>query len=56
VLRESFLGCATVLERLTCRRSRAQVTISATIAFTARWLISRVTAFRALHRDIDLQL
>lgn len=41
---------------LTRRRSRARVTISATIALTARWLVPRVAAFRALHPDVDLQL
>ncbi|WP_087001494.1 transcriptional regulator GcvA [Rhizobium sullae] len=56
VLRDGFDAFAEVIERLTRRRSRAQVTISATIAFTARWLVPRVTAFRALHPNIDLQL
>lgn len=56
VLRDGFDGFAEVLERLTRRRSRAQVTISATLAFTARWLIPRVSSFRALQPDVDLQL
>jgi len=56
VLRDGFDAFADVIERLTRHRRRAQVTISATIAFTARWLVPRVTAFRALHPDIDLQL
>ncbi|HWL68836.1 MAG TPA: LysR substrate-binding domain-containing protein [Geminicoccus sp.] len=56
VLRDGFDAFAEVIERLMRRRSRAQVTISATIAFTAHWLIPRLTAFRTLHPDIDLQL
>jgi LysR family glycine cleavage system transcriptional activator len=56
VLRDGFDAFAETIERLTGRRSRAQVTISATIAFTACWLVPRVAAFRALHPDIDLQL
>jgi len=55
VLRDGFDAFAEVLERLTRRRSRARVAISATLAFTARWLVPRVTAFRALHPHIDLQ-
>jgi len=56
VLRDGFDAFAEVIERLTRRRSRARVTISATIALTARWLVPRVAAFRALHPDVDLQL
>ena len=56
VLRDGFDAFAAVMERLTRRRRRAQVTISATTAFTARWLVPRVAAFRALHPQIDLQL
>ena len=56
VLRDGFDAFAAVMERLTRRRRRAQVAISATIAFTARWLVPRVTAFRTLHPQIDLQL
>ncbi len=56
VLRDGFDAFAAGMERLTRRRSRARVTISATIAFTTRWLVPRVTAFRTLHPQIDLQL
>ena len=55
VLRDGFDAFADVMARLTGRRSRTQVTISATTAFTARWLIPRVAAFCALHPQIDLQ-
>lgn len=56
VLRDGFDAFADVLGRLTRRRNRAQVTISATGAFTARWLVPRVAHFRALHPNIDLQM
>ncbi|KTE07902.1 LysR substrate-binding domain-containing protein [Sphingopyxis sp. H115] len=56
VLRDGFDAFAEAIERLTRRRGRRHVTISATTAFTARWLVPRVNAFRALHPDIDLQL
>lgn len=56
VLRSGFDAFADEMERLTRRSSRHGVTISATIAFTARWLVPRVTAFRTLHPQIDLYL
>lgn len=56
VLRSGFDAFAEAMERLDRRRRRNGVTISATIAFTTRWLVPRVTAFRALHPEIDLQL
>ncbi|SEU08535.1 LysR substrate-binding domain-containing protein [Stigmatella erecta] len=37
-------------------RTRAQVTISATNAFTAKWLVPRVASFREHHPGMDLQL
>lgn len=55
-LRDGFDAFAETIRRLTRRRGRGHVTISATIAFTARWLVPRVSAFRMLHPDIDLQL
>jgi LysR family glycine cleavage system transcriptional activator len=55
VLRDGFDAFAEVMERLN-RSRRAQVTISATNAFTARWLVPRLAVFRAFHPQIDLQL
>src|SRR3546814_4338108 len=37
-------------------RKRAAVTISATTAFTAKWLVPRVSRFQAMHPDVDLRL
>ncbi|MCA6110148.1 LysR substrate-binding domain-containing protein [Bradyrhizobium cenepequi] len=56
VLRNGFDALETVLERLMPKTKRAQVTISATTAFTARLLVPRVSGFQTLHPDIDLQL
>ncbi|TRW14477.1 LysR substrate-binding domain-containing protein [Glacieibacterium frigidum] len=56
VLRDGFDAFADAMQRLTHRRSRTQVTISATIAFTARWLVPRVSAFRTQNPGVDLQL
>ncbi|MDZ3830792.1 MAG: LysR substrate-binding domain-containing protein [Sphingopyxis sp.] len=56
VLRDGFDAFAEVIGRLQRRRARTQVSISATVAFTARWLVPRVGRFRQLQPDIDLQL
>lgn len=56
VLRESFDAIEAVLARLTQANRRDRVTVSATHAFTAKWLVPRVGRFQALHPDIDLQL
>lgn len=56
VLRGGFDAFAEAIARITQRRRRAQVTISATIAFTAKWLVPRVARFREAHPEIDLQL
>lgn len=56
VLRDGLDGFAAAVDRLTRRVTRAQVTISATIAFTACWLVPRVSRFQAVHPEIDLRL
>lgn len=56
VLRQGFDAFEAVLARLTRASRRQKVTISATNAFTAKWLVPRVATFHALHPDIDLQL
>jgi len=56
VLRDGFDAFADAIARLTRPGAREQVTISATVAFTTRWLIPRVARFRERHPDIDLQL
>jgi LysR family glycine cleavage system transcriptional activator len=56
VLRDGFDAFEAVVGRLQQRPKRSRVTISATRAFTARWLVPRVADFARRHRDIDLQL
>jgi len=56
ILRDGFDAFEGALDRLMHIRKRANVTISATSAFTAKWLVPRVARFHALHPDIDLQL
>lgn len=56
VLRDGFDAFEATLARLTTQRSRAQVTISATNAFTVKWLVPRMADFRRQHPGIDLQL
>ncbi len=56
VLRDGFDAFQAALERLTQPRRRPQVVISATNAFTVKWLVPRMSDFRARHPDIDLQL
>jgi LysR family transcriptional regulator, glycine cleavage system transcriptional activator len=54
VLRHGFDAIETVLARLTQANRRERVTVSATHAFTAKWLVPRVARFHASHPDIDL--
>lgn len=56
VLRDGFDAFEATLARLTQTRMRAQVSISATNAFTVKWLVPRMVDFRLRHPDIDLQL
>ncbi|MCK1344507.1 transcriptional regulator GcvA [Bradyrhizobium sp. CW11] len=56
VLRESFDAIAEAALRLRTPSARKVVTLSATVAFTARWLVPRVSAFQQANPDIDLRL
>jgi len=56
VLRDGFDAFEAALDRLTQARSRATVCISATSAFTVKWLVPRMADFQARYPDIDLQL
>jgi len=56
VLRGGFDAFAAAVEQVAATRQRQVVRISATTAFTARWLLPRVQRFQAVHPDIDLQL
>lgn len=56
VLRDGFDAFEATLARLMHQRTRTQVTISATNAFTVKWLVPRMADFRSRHPGIDLQL
>jgi len=55
-LRDGFDAFEATITRLTQQRARAQVAISATNAFTVKWLVPRMADFRSRHPGIDLQL
>ncbi|MNJ97932.1 Glycine cleavage system transcriptional activator [compost metagenome] len=56
VLRDGFDAFEATLTRLAQQRTRTQVSISATNAFTVKWLVPRMADFRRRHPDMDLQL
>lgn len=56
VLREGFDAFADAIARLKSGKVRTVVTLSATVAFTARWLVPRVPAFHKDNPRIDLRL
>lgn len=56
VLRDGFSAFARTIAELPSKRGRRALTLSATTAFTARWLVPRVADFRATHPDLDLRL
>lgn len=56
VLTEGFDSFARTIDGLTRRSRRATVTLSATPAFSAKWLVPRLAAFRKARPDVDLTL
>jgi LysR family glycine cleavage system transcriptional activator len=56
VLTDGFDSFARVVESLSRKNRRAVVTLSATPAFAAKWLVPRLAAFRKARPDIDLTL
>jgi LysR family transcriptional regulator, glycine cleavage system transcriptional activator len=56
VLRNGLDDFASALAAFRRDTKRASVTITATMAFTAKWLVPRVSRFQAAHPDIDLRL
>lgn len=53
-LRDSFDAMGKAIDRLRQGGMRAAVTLSATTAFTSRWLIPRVASFQTAYPDLDL--
>ena len=56
VLRDGFDAFAAAIDELSARRSRRALTVSATLSFTAKWLVPRMASFRAACPDLDLRL
>jgi LysR family transcriptional regulator, glycine cleavage system transcriptional activator len=56
VLRDGFDSFARTLDGLTRKQRRTTVTLSATPAFAAKWLVPRIAALRRARPDIDLTL
>ena len=56
VLRDGFDAFESTLQRIARSAATEQVTISATSAFTANWLVPRMDRFHELHPELDLQL
>jgi LysR family transcriptional regulator, glycine cleavage system transcriptional activator len=56
VLRDGFDAFARAVEAVADRRARRSLTLSATSAFAARWLIPRIGSFRRAHPGLDLRL
>jgi LysR family transcriptional regulator, glycine cleavage system transcriptional activator len=56
VMRDGFDSFTNAIARLKARKLRNVVTLSATVAFTARWLVPRAAAFHRAHPRMDLRL
>ena len=56
VLRDGFDRFAWAIAQLRARRLRSVVTLSATVAFTARWLVPRAPSFHRANPRTDLRL
>ena len=56
VLRDGFDAFAQEVSHIRAEQGRAVVTISATAAFTTRWLVPRIALFQAAHPGINLRL
>ena len=56
VLRKGFDAFAEAIAELAVRSQRRALTLSATLSFTAKWLVPRVASFRQACPDLDLRL
>jgi len=56
VLQNGFNAFDDVWQRLTGQNRRRTLTLSATSAFTAKWLVPKAAAFRQAHPGLDLRL
>jgi LysR family glycine cleavage system transcriptional activator len=56
VLRDGFDAFESAIHRIVTGRSRPVITISATVAFSAKWLVPRLRRFQQAHPVVDLRL
>jgi LysR family glycine cleavage system transcriptional activator len=56
VLRDGFDTFAAAIERIAARKARRIITLTATMAFTAKWLVPRIASFRDANPMIGLRL
>jgi LysR family transcriptional regulator, glycine cleavage system transcriptional activator len=56
VLRDGLDNFAAAIAGIARKQRRPAVTLSATTAFTARWLIPRMGAFRSAHPNVDMNV
>lgn len=56
VLRDGFDAFADAVESLRAQPPRRALTLSATLSFTAKWLVPRMASFRQACPDLDLRL
>jgi LysR family transcriptional regulator, glycine cleavage system transcriptional activator len=56
VLRDGFDSFVTAIENIRRRKTRDSVTITATMAFTAKWLVPRMSALRTACPGVDLNV
>ena len=56
VLRDGFDAFAAAVEALRAPPQRRALTLSATLSFTAKWLVPRMASFRQACPDLDLRL
>ncbi|SDZ13136.1 LysR family transcriptional regulator, glycine cleavage system transcriptional activator [Lysobacter sp. yr284] len=56
VLRDGFDAFAVAVEALRAQPQRRALTLSATLSFTAKWLVPRMASFRQACPDLDLRL
>jgi LysR family glycine cleavage system transcriptional activator len=55
-LRDSFDAIAQAVERVSAIKAASTVTLTATMAFTSKWLVPRAASFRARFSGINLRL
>lgn len=56
VLRDGFDAFAEAVAAIAAAPQRRALTVSATLSFTAKWLVPRVASFHAAHPGLDLRL